>query len=354
MWAAVRIALTVLIAVAGGLMFKKLHIPTPLLTGSIVAVAACSLLIPELMYFPASLKTLVQICSGAVIGSRVSRKELREMKTILLPAIVLLICLILFNMVCAIGMYRSGLRDIPTAMFASAPGGMSDMTIMAPDFGADPLYVAVIQFCRLLFVNTVFPSLILFIDRRKLYPGPPRDFRITTESNAPSAGEHIAPLWLTALLALCGGLLFRHLGIPAGAVLGSVVFVALTNLRYDAAVLPAGFKYGVQAGIGCYVGVQMTRQSLLILQDAALPVLLLIVTSLIYTYLCALLLYRVSAFDFTTCMLMCSPGGLNEMSIIADDLGADAPKVAVMHSIRILSIVAFFYHIIPVLEFILE
>jgi len=354
MSAVFHIALTILIAMAGGQLFKKLNIPTPMLTGSIVAVALSTLLFPGLTYFPADLKALVQICSGAVIGSRVSRKELREMRAILLPAAMLLVCLIAFNMVCAIGMYHAGLRDVPTAMFASAPGGISDMTIMAPDFGADPLYVAVIQFCPLLFVNTVFPGLILFIGRRKLYPGPVREIQSMRESALAAGDGRIAPLGLTALLAVCGGLLFRRLGVPAGAVLGAVVGVALTNVRYDAAYIPSPVKYGAQIGIGCYVGVQMTRQSLVILQEAALPVLILILASLIYTYLCAMLLYRFTSFDFTTCMLMCSPGGLNEMYIVADDLGADAPKVAVMHSIRILCIVAFFYHIIPVLEAILQ
>ncbi len=228
------------------------------------------------------------------------------------------------------------------------------MTIMAPDFGADPIYVAVIQFCRLLFVNSAFPGLIQFIERRKLYPA-----HRSAPLSEPVGGRNDislppAPLALTAPLAICGGLLFKHFSVPSGAILGSAVFVAAENVRYGRIAMPRNAKYVVQLGIGCYVGVQMVRDSLYIISSVIVPVMILIVLSLIYSYLCSLLIYRCSSFDFKTCMLMCSPGGLNEMSIIADDMGADAPKVAVMHSIRILSIVAFSYNLIGILEYFLS
>ncbi len=348
-----KILVTVLSSVCGGYLFRFLRIPTPMLTGGIVGVSVCTLLFPGVTFFPAGLKTVVQICSGAVIGSRVSRKEVRELKWLVFPAIILVTCLLLFNLVSAIGMYYAGIRDVPTAMFCSAPGGMADMTIMSADFGADPIYVAVIQFCRLLFVNATFPSLIHFINEKKLYPGPARAV-MTAPLDSSAPDKESSPLLLTIPAAAAGGVLFKTLGVPSGAILGAAVFTALLNLRYERIYMPQIMKYAVQLGIGCYVGVQMVRDSLYIIREAALPVLVLLLASLIYTYLCALLIYRVSRFDFAACMLMCSPGGLNEMSIIADEMGTDAPKVAVMHSIRIICIVAFFYRIIPLLEMILN
>jgi len=346
----IHLLITVSVAFAGGMFFKKIHMLTPMLTGSIIAVAAVTLIFPGSTWFPVELKTLVQMVSGAVIGSRVSRKEIHELKSLIIPAVTIVLCLMVLNVVSAIGMLHAGIDSIPTAMFASAPGGMSDMTIMSPDFGADPIYVAVIQFCRLLFVNTTFPALIKFVDRRKLYPGEAR--QPIPRQVYTKADEHSAPLWSTAIFTLCGGCLFRILGIPSGAILGSALFVALQNVKYERIAMPPQVSWVAQAGIGCYIGVQMVRESLRIIANAAFPVLVLLVASLIYTYLCAMLLYRISRFDFTTCMLMCSPGGLNEMSIIADEMGADAPKVAVMHSVRILCIVAFFYNLIDIIEFI--
>lgn len=345
-----KVLLTILAAIAGGMLFRKIRIPTPMLTGSIVGVSVCTLILPHATFFPSELKTAVQIASGAVIGSRVSHKELRELKTLLLPALLLVLCLMAFNVVCAIGMYHTGIHDIPTAVFSSAPGSMADMTIMAPDFGADPVYVAVIQFCRLFFVNAAFPTLITFIAQKKLYPGPVREIVSAVQND--NGMQNCAPLPLTAVLAVAGGCLFKYLKIPSGAILGSAVFVAFQNIKYDRIYMPSPMKYIVQLGIGCYVGVQMNRESLYIIQTITVPVAILITSGIIYTYLCSLLIYRISKFDFATCMLMCSPGGLNEMSIIADEMGIDAPKIAVMHSIRLICIVAFFYKLIGVVELI--
>ena len=343
-----KLFLTMLAAFTGGTIFKKLGLLTPMLTGSIIGVSAITLLFPGSTWFPLELKTVVQIMSGAVIGSRVSRKNLHEMKKLAVPGIILISSLMVLNVISAVGMLKAGIPDIPTAMFASAPGGMSDMTLMSPDFGADPVYVAVIQFSRLLFVNMTFPPLIKFIDRKKLYPGPvrpiiPPEKRHNTEGTA-------GPLWLTALLALCGGLSFKLMGIPSGAILGSAFFVALQTIKYDRISIPSRTSMVVQLGIGCYIGVQMVRESLHIIATAAMPVAVLFIVCLIYTYICSLVVYRIAHFDFTTCMLMCSPGGLNEMSIIADEIGADAPKVAVMHSVRLLCIVGFFYNLIGIIE----
>jgi membrane AbrB-like protein len=351
--AILKLALTIFAALAGARLFERIHAPAPMVSGSIIGVTACTLLFPGWTFFPAELKTFVQICSGATIGSRVSRRNIREMRYLLISAVALIASLLAFNIVCAIGLFHTGIRSIPTAMFSSAPGGISDMAIMAPDFGADPVYVAVIQLCRLLFINSVFPVLIQFVVRHKLYPGAERPVAVR-KTDVQSAGLTAAPFPLTAVLALTGGMLFKYLGVPAGAILGAAFFVALENVKYEKIALPGPFKYAVQLGIGCYVGVQMTRSSLLILRAVIPPVLLLLLASLVYTYLCALLICSVSHMDFATSMLMCAPGGLSEMAIIADEMGADTPKVAVMHSIRLICIVAFFNRIIPVLEWILS
>lgn len=41
-------------------------------------------------------------------------------------------------------------------------------------------------------------------------------------------------------------------------------------------------------------------------------------------------------------MLMCTPGGCQEMSLMADDLNCDAPKIVIIHTIRIFCVITFF------------
>ena len=41
-------------------------------------------------------------------------------------------------------------------------------------------------------------------------------------------------------------------------------------------------------------------------------------------------------------MFICSPGGVQEMSMLAEDLGADATKTALMQTARLATVIAIF------------
>lgn len=50
-----------------------------------------------------------------------------------------------------------------TAFLSAAPGGMSDIAIMAEDLGADGSQVAMIQFIRVCFIISIYPIVIKFL-----------------------------------------------------------------------------------------------------------------------------------------------------------------------------------------------
>ena len=56
---------------------------------------------------------------------------------------------------------RTKLLDLKSAMFASAPGGATDMSLIAADLGADLSQIALIQVLRAAYVVAVMPPLIL-------------------------------------------------------------------------------------------------------------------------------------------------------------------------------------------------
>ena len=55
--------------------------------------------------------------------------------------------------------------DLTTSLFASAPGGVSDMAIIASELGADPAKVAALQTLRLIVVIVLFPTLVTWVSR---------------------------------------------------------------------------------------------------------------------------------------------------------------------------------------------
>jgi membrane AbrB-like protein len=62
------------------------------------------------------------------------------------------------------------------------------------------------------------------------------------------------------------------------------------------------------------------------------------------------ILYKFFKVDMHTAFLCSSPGGMSELSVLAADLGADGPKVAILHAMRIITVVSVMPVIIHVLE----
>jgi len=52
------------------------------------------------------------------------------------------------------------------------------------------------------------------------------------------------------------------------------------------------------------------------------------------------ILYKITDWNYITCLLVSSPGGLTQMSLIADEVGADPLMVSVLHTVRLISVLA--------------
>ena len=68
-----------------------LHIPVPSLLGTIVVVGTLRVLNFPLMPSPGFLPELVQITIGYMVGSRVTRNKVRELKSMIAPAGIIVI-----------------------------------------------------------------------------------------------------------------------------------------------------------------------------------------------------------------------------------------------------------------------
>ena len=109
------------------------------------------------------MRRAAQVLSGGCIGVKITWAEVYEMKSLILPMLVMVLAYTLF----CVGMgtflakrYRMGLRE---AMLATAPAGASEMTLIAADMGVVSSKLLVIQISRLLIVLTIFPQLFTLI-----------------------------------------------------------------------------------------------------------------------------------------------------------------------------------------------
>ena len=72
------------------------------------------------------------------------------------------------------------------------------------------------------------------------------------------------------------------------------------------------------------------------------PMVILLAGMMVFTVLIGLFLHKVFHMEIGMALMASTPGGLQDISLMAEDMGFDAPKIAVMHTCRLLCVVALF------------
>lgn len=316
----------------GGLLARRMRIPAGALIGSLLAAMVFNAIYPVIPIYPKDLRLGIQILSGMVIGTQFTQDDIKTLKTMVLPVIILVVMILSINVGFAYLMSRYTALSFMTSFFACAPGGVSDLALVAADFGASMEHVALLQLFRLISVIIIFPPMM-----RKMVP--PSDKVLKTEIMREEKDKPRALNYLISLgVAFTGGVVFVMSGIPAGAILGSIFAIALLNLATDKAVYPAPLKPLVQIFAGCYIGSKVTFQTLMQGKLLLLPALILLIELFVMAFLTAFVLYKVCHLNWSTAIFSATPGGITEMGLISEEMGLETPKIVLMHTFRILAV----------------
>jgi hypothetical protein len=103
----------------------------------------------------------------------------------------------------------------------------------------------------------------------------------------------------------------------------------------------------VQVFAGCFIGNQITLETLVYLQYLLVPLALIAVQLLVVTFSTAFMLRRFGGMDRAASLFSCIPGGFAEMTLTAQDMGLRIPEIVFLNTCRIISVVA----VLPVLLF---
>jgi membrane AbrB-like protein len=138
------------------------------------------------------------------------------------------------------------------------------------------------------------------------------------------------------------GLLFMVLKIPNGLRIGALLGSALLSIALHLAYMPPQTKFLVQVIAGALIGSSMERSDLKRLPQVIKPTLIMLISFLALNIAAGLLIHRVSPLDWATAFMGLIPGGVTEAPIVAADMGADVPKVALMQLVRYMLGIAVF------------
>lgn len=346
------LAITHLVGCVGGWLGKKKGIPAGAMIGALLAVVLMNTIVGHAAYYPPNLRVAVQILSGLVIGSRFTRADVKNLRTMGKPILILLASLFAMTLGFSLLMQQFSELSFMTALFSCAPGGMSDLALIASDFGASTDKVMLLQVLRFVVVVVFFPNIIkrLYLqeggplpaaadEEQAPQPKQPKDFRrwLTPQGG----GKFLVSLAVSS----AGGLLLRGLGVPAGAIIGAIVATVILSVASNLVAYPSFIKALSRVLAGCYIGSQISRDTWLQLGGLIVPMLIMVVEVFVMSFGAAYLLHRFTGMNKATALFCCTPGGIAEMGLIAEELGLDTPKIVLMHSCRLISVIC----LIPVL-----
>lgn len=333
-----KLSLIFTVGTLGFLIFRIVKMPNPALLGAMFCTGVLNMagLYPTLTLWPISFVANVVI--GIMLGRQIDRNFLRRIREVFIYVVLMAAGLIVLSLICGFTFYKLTDVSLKTSLVATSAGGITEMLIFGMSIDADLTVVACLQLFRVV----IFLTLIPFI--AKLGKG----------STSATSSHHIKNfsdieffdrkeyLYMIMIAFVCGGIAY-YMQIPTGAMLGAMlsagifsVFVKKTYC-YD-----TKFRVAAQIGLGVVMGQRMTYSIVTQLDSILFPALATSVVMLLGCVLLAYILHRISGWDMLTCLLCAAPAGLSQITVFAEEIGADSLTASLFHTVRILSIVVFY------------
>ncbi|HZG62369.1 MAG TPA: AbrB family transcriptional regulator [Rubrobacteraceae bacterium] len=348
---ALAVAAAVVFGVVGALLGHRLPVPAGVLVGTlagagVVAGGGTALLgLPQLSV-PSWMNGLLQILLGMMVGFRMTRDSLRSGAHVLAPAALLAAVLILTSVVSALVVAPLASLDVATALFAAAPGGMTEMSTVSASFGADGAAVTAVQLVRVLLAVAIANVLLARLRSKgesestesgELKEEEQQEEDVSEEGSG--YGENLKRLGWAVPWGSAGGIVGIMSGAPAGGIVGALACSAGYRLLTGRPVPVKGFQLGVQALAGGAIGLGVSGEFFGQLFRLAGAGALILAVQMLLWLLTGWLLLKIFGFDLPTAALASSPGGMSEIVSTANQGGADVVIVTFVHLVRLSSIV---------------
>jgi hypothetical protein len=141
-------------------------------------------------------------------------------------------------------------------------------------------------------------------------------------------------IW-TMLAGYLTGRIFLKVKIPGGMMIGSIAGAALLNIATNMAYMPYAGRLAAQIIAGAFIGVGLEKCDLKRLKTIYKPAITLIAGMLVLNIVSGFMIYYFSHLDLMTSLMSAIPGGISDIPIISEEMGADSSKVALLQFVRL-------------------
>lgn len=143
-------------AVLGGLA----RLPMWPITGALIGSAVANVLLATTVTMPGALSFFAQVLVGTAVGASVLPGFLRQLRTLILPAMAVTATLVAAGLSAAVLMSVLGLVGPRESLLGMIPGGVGEMVAASAALGADSALVAGMHVVRLLITLWMLPLLV--------------------------------------------------------------------------------------------------------------------------------------------------------------------------------------------------
>ena len=344
----INLILTLIIAILGGYLASKKKVPAAYMLGALFLVAIFNIFFNR-AFLPSYFKFVTQIATGTFIGSRFRSEDVKMLKKVIVPGMVMVVLMIAFSFLLSYLMSTFLGIDNLTSFFATAPGGIMDISLIAYDFKANTSQVALLQLIRLISVISFVPFFTKKCYERNIKKSVNSEQEIENKKEKKFEIKSEKSFLFMIIVGIVGGIIGYFSHLPAGTMSCSMALVAYFNVKTHKAYMPIPLRKIIQSFGGALIGAKVTLGDVIALKDLILPIILIIIGFCLMNVLVGFFLYRTTKFSLSTALLSASPGGMSDISLMAEDLGANAPQVASMQFLRAIFIVGVYPIIIKIL-----
>ncbi|TCJ18086.1 hypothetical protein E0L93_06620 [Rubrobacter taiwanensis] len=282
---------------------------------------------------PPEANAVLQVMVGIMVGLRMSRGAIRSGVRSLAPAVLVSAAMIAVGVAAALVAARLTSLDPVTALFAAAPGGLTEIVVVSAAFGADGAAVAAVHLARLLTAIAGINLLLAYLNRKES----------GTRRSAPPLWSESRGDWrrlgLATAAGAAGGTAGLLISIPAGGVIGALAGSAAFRLLTENPVPVRQYGLGVQLLGGMVIGLGLSAEFFAELVSLAGAGAILISAQMLLWISMSLLLARLFGQDNLTAAFAAAPGGMGEVIATASSAGANTVVVAFIHLVRLSTII---------------
>ena len=354
----------------GWFLLALLHLPAAELIGPLLLIGALRALSLELPSAPGFLYPVVQIMIGIYVGSMITRETIRGLKPIALAGSIVLFWALATAFLLGFGLARCSTIDLYTALLAASMGGLPEITLVALASGASLAIVIIAQMIRTLgtviFYPIIFsrmkkgsqadnigePGMVTSAEEKRkaslLRTAGTYSSRLTQfyrREKIAGIGHSITSSWkkilITLAVAAAGGVILENIGLPAGLLVGAMVFTAAASLIGIPTIkLPPRLLDLILVSMGIVVSDNISLDTFAALADPhlLLPILAITLLMFITSFIISWLVCRLTGWDYPTSFLAAAPGGFTVITAMALKHHYNAFNISIIHLCRLLTI----------------